>query len=167
MPLWIEQNGLDIIQTIAIFTALVISAIEFRKAQRLRSVSIEYEIVKSHRNLFIHLISDPQLMRVIDEKVDLVKEPVTPKEKIYVSLLILHIYSVFQANKAGLLTTTTTDRASIADFFQWPIPRAVWSMNKDMYREEFVAFVHDIIGESTSSAEEHKTSSVNPDIISE
>lgn len=138
---WLQQNVLNFVQTLAILVSITIAIIEFRKSARTNRLSTTLEITTSHRHLWSFALSDPDLSRVLLNDIDLKKEPITDKEKLFVTLLIAHVSYVFRAHQVGLYKIDEASMGDIARIFSLPIPNAVWSGLRIKYDKQFVNLV--------------------------
>jgi hypothetical protein len=66
---------------------------------------------------------------------------VTPAEEFFVSLVISHTSSVYEAIKDELLTKQEDLRRDVGLFFSLPVPKAVWQKTKLLQNQDFAAFI--------------------------
>ena len=98
-------------------------------------------ITANHREVWKELFTSPELVRVIDPAVNLAENPVTPAEKYFVSMIISHTSSVYEALKDELVTEQEGLRRDVKVFFSLPIPKAVWNNTKLLQNQDFAAFI--------------------------
>src|ERR1035437_6916398 len=80
--------------------------------------------------------------RVIDPVANVAKQPVTPAEEFFVSLVISHTSSVvYEAIKDKLLTKQEGLRRDVGLFFSLPVPKAVWQRTKLLQNLDFAAVI--------------------------
>ena len=138
--MWIE-----ILQTVAIVVSLLLAAYSFRVSTRVTRFNIQHDLAKSHRELFFELIRDPELARVLDETRELSDlTDISTKERMYVSLLINHTLSVWNAYSAGSMELTEPQRANMAHFFRLPTTQLVWRHARAFHKADFVHFVEEL-----------------------
>ena len=115
-----------------------------RRSRRLANL---LHLTTAHREIWEKLLSHPALRRVTDPSAPLDAEPVTADEVLFLSLLINHIHGVWHAGKSGLLPPTKELGADLRDFFNRPIPRAVWEKLRPFQDPAFVAYLESHLGE--------------------
>jgi hypothetical protein len=84
---------------------------------------------------------------VLEADVDLEREPINEAERLFVRFLILHLASSFEAGKRGLYPSEARLSEDVRDFFDRPIPRAVWEELRPLQESEFAEFVGSLIGD--------------------
>jgi hypothetical protein len=89
------------------------------------------------------MIDQPELWRIMSADVDLERNPVTDNETLFVSFLVLHLNSAYQAIKQGVMEMPEGLGSDISAFFVHPIPRAVWGKLRSLQNRDFVAFVEE------------------------
>jgi len=87
------------------------------------------------------LFTTPKLARILDNKVDLRRNPPTDDEGRFVNMIILHLNCAYYAIKSDALTKPEGLAADVRSFFALPIPQAIWGQAKRFYDSEFVAFI--------------------------
>jgi len=85
---------------------------------------------------------------VIDPKANVAKRPVTPAEEFFVSLVISHTSSTYEALKDELLTRQDGLRRDVGLFFSLPIPNTVWIKTKLLQNQDFAAFIDSSLKQS-------------------
>jgi hypothetical protein len=85
-------------------------------------------------------LNDQKLIRVCDATADLTKHPITDAERIFVTLVIVHVNSVYYALNDELVIEYEGLRRDIAQFFSLPIPKSVWEENKQFQNTDFIIF---------------------------
>lgn len=78
-----------------------LARIEETKSPRISNL---LAITANHRELWKECFHDPELARVIHPAADLEKQPVTPAEEFFMSMMISHTSSTYEALKEELLT---------------------------------------------------------------
>jgi hypothetical protein len=68
---------------------------------------------------------------------------ITAQEQAFVSMVVIHVSSVYEALKGELLIKQQGLRRDVGMFFSLPIPRVIWEKIKTLQNEDFVAFVEE------------------------
>jgi hypothetical protein len=138
---WISQNWFNLFSSAGIIGGLWLTAVSLRSETKTRRIANLLTITANHREVWKELFTSPELARVIDPAVNLVKNPVTPAEKYFVSMIISHTSSVYEALKDELVTEQEGLRRDVKVFFSMPIPKAVWNNTKLLQNQDFAAFI--------------------------
>ncbi len=140
----------DAIGYIAVVATLLFTAVEVRHAKiELRHLEKSQRVenliafAREHREIWSSYLSTPTVARVLDEKANVVKLPVSTHERVFVNLLIVHLNAVFQAAKGDMLVPPQRLKDEIRSFFSQPVPRAVWQKSRAVQDADFVQFVDD------------------------
>ncbi len=125
---------------------LVLNAIAtFRSIKSSKLLNYQ-EITKSHRELWKMTLDEPdKYSRVIEEKVNLKKKPITYYEHRFVHLLLLHMTTVFNFSKHSHLVEIEKMEFDIGEFLSFPIPHKVWKNTKSYFNKDFKKFVEQSI----------------------
>ena len=94
-----------------------------------------------YRELWKEFFHTPELARVIDPAANVVQQPVTPTEELFVGLVIAQMSSVYYATQDELLIRLEGSRRDIAEFISLPIPNSVWTKTKLLQNQDFAAFI--------------------------
>jgi hypothetical protein len=138
---WLDQNWFSVLQTLGIVGALAFTAITLRTDTKIRRVQNHFAITEQHRKIWSELFARPELARVLEPKPDLARDPVTPAEDIFVTLLILNLNAAFVAMKADLLVSPEKLGQDIKGFLSLPIPSEIWKNLLAVQDSDFVTFV--------------------------
>ena len=147
MGQWWADNFFNIVTTVCgtglWFTAFSIHKdAEARKEEtKARKVANLLTITGNHREIWKEYLNNPNLARVRETRADLSRHPVTDREQVFVTLVILHTQSVYYAQTDRLVVEYEGMRQDIAQFFSLPIPNAVWSKTKLLQNQDFAAFI--------------------------
>jgi hypothetical protein len=146
MGFWnlIANNWFICLQSAAIIGSLLFTGLSFRIDAKVRRASNLLIITEQHRGLWLHLLDRPELGRVLDATADLKQKPLTEGEELFVSLLILHLSSVYRVMCNSLVIEPEELRKDISSFFSLPIPASVWIKKKEFQNKDFVAFVENL-----------------------
>jgi hypothetical protein len=83
------------------------------------------------------------LARVLDVSADVIKQPITRVEEIFVSMIVLHISSVYYAMNDELVIKLEGLRRDVAQFLSLPIPKAIWEKTKVLQNDALVKFIEE------------------------
>ena len=133
---------LDLVQTGAIVLVLWITFVQLRKTIKSNRAFASLQITTSHREIWSHLLTDKSLGRIIEENVDLEKEPISRKEEYFVIMVVNHMSAVYDAYKEGIHRIYPAD---MQQFLTLPIPNKVWNEIKPYQAKEFTSFIEEII----------------------
>lgn len=138
---WIADHGFELLQAVGIIGSLGFTAAAFRQDDRSRRISNLLTLTAEHRDIWTQVYRRPSLTRVLTPQVDLIRNPITNEEALFVTFLILHLAATYHAIREGLFETRQALDRDIQWFFSLPIPRRVWESSKGFQDEEFVRFV--------------------------
>ena len=140
---WILQNWFNLFSAIGIIAGLWFTAFSLRSETKTRRVANLLTITANHREIWKEFLNNPKLARVRDAAADTAKQPVTDAERVFVTLVILHINSVYYAMSDQLVVKYEGLRRDIAQFFSLPIPKAVWEKTKQFQNDALVRFIEE------------------------
>jgi len=143
---WLVDNWFTALQSLAILSGFAFTCITLRRDERSRWVSNLFELTAHHRDVWTQIFTKPELRRVLSSNPDLVRQPVTENETLFVSFLVLHLNSTHQAIKQRLIELPEGLGADICMFFAHPIPRSVWNELRKFQDKDFVIFVESHFG---------------------
>jgi hypothetical protein len=115
--------------------------LSLRSETKTRRIANLLTITANHREIWKEFLNNPKLARVRDVAADIVKQPVTDEERLFVIMVILHISSAYYAMKDGLVVKLEGLRGDVAQILARPVPNAVWEKIKQFQNDDFVAFV--------------------------
>jgi hypothetical protein len=138
---WVSQNWFNLFSAIGIIGSLWLAIITLRSDTKTRRVANLLTITANHREVWKEFFHSHALARVIDPAVDVTKQPVTPAEEFFVSMVISHTSSVYEALKDELVTRQEGLRQDVRAFFSLPLPNAVWIKTKLLQNQDFAAFI--------------------------
>jgi hypothetical protein len=138
---WISQNWFNLFSSVGIIGGLWFTAVSLRSEAKTRRVANFLTVTTNYREIWKEYFRNPELSRVLDPNVDVIKQPVTRTEELFVGQIIFHISNVFYAMKNDLLVEQEGSRRDIAQFFSLPVPRAVWTKTKLLQNQDFAAFI--------------------------
>ena len=140
---WVSQNWFNLFSVIGIIAGLWFTAFSLRSETKTRRIANLPTITANHREIWKEFLNNPKLARVRDAAADTAKQPVTDAERVFVTLVILHINSVYYAMSDQLVVKYEGLRRDIAQFFSLPIPQAVWDRMKVFQNDALVRFIEE------------------------
>ena len=141
IAVWLGENAFNLLSAVGIIGGLWFTAISFRAEAKSRQVSHLLALTQNHQRLWQDFYHQPDLARVLEETIDLKRQPLKRTEEEFVNLVVQHLNGVYQAMKNGLLIKPEGLRREIWAFFSLPIPNAVWEKIKVVQNDDFAAFV--------------------------
>lgn len=142
---WILQNWFDFLSSIGLIAGLWFTAFSLRSETKTRRIANLLTITANHREIWKEFLNNQKLGRIRDAVADTVKQPITDAERVFVTLVILHVNSVYYAMNDHLVIKYEGLRRDIAQFFSLPIPNSVWQKTKQFQNEDFVEFIESIL----------------------
>ena len=150
MEALLVTNWFDAIQALGIIAGFGLATAAFRLDAKSRRFSNLLAVHTQHRDIWSQLFSNPELSRILSLKLDLVKNPVTWAEEMFVTFLILHVRAVFEGSEQKLFTAAERTVQDVGLFFSRPIPEAVWENARFFQDKAFVRFLDDCRGKAVS-----------------
>ena len=149
MEQWLRENWFELISTILGLGGLWFTAFTIRKDTKVRKEEVKARrvanllaITANHREIWKEFLNNfENLKRVRYATADIEKQPITEMERVFVTLVILHVNSVFYAMSDQLVIEYEGLRRDVAEFFSQPIPNAVWQGTKLLQNQDFAAFI--------------------------
>jgi hypothetical protein len=138
---WISQNWLNLFSAVGIIGGLWFTAISLRSETKTRRIANLLTLTHNQRELLQVFYQNLELTRILDASADTASLPVNLGEKIYTSALIQHLSSAYRAMQSDLTVKPEGLRRDVHEFFELPIPKAVWEKIKRFQDRDFVAFV--------------------------
>jgi len=135
---WILQNWFNLFSAIGIIAGLWFTAFSLRSETKTRRIANLLTITANHREIWKEFLNNQKVARVRDAAADTVKQPVTDAERVFVTLVILHINSVYYAMSGQLVVKYEGLRRDIAQFLSLPIPKSVWERMKVFQNDALV-----------------------------
>ncbi|HEV2437804.1 MAG TPA: hypothetical protein VG077_17550 [Verrucomicrobiae bacterium] len=140
---WISQNWFNLLSAGGIIGGLWFTAFSLRSATKSQRVANLLTITANHREIWKEFLNNPKLKRVRDTGADTAKQPVSDAERVFVTMVILHIGSVYYATNDELVIKLEGLRRDIAQFLSLPIPQAVWEKMKVVQNDALVRFIEE------------------------
>jgi hypothetical protein len=141
MALWLTDNWFNLFSSLGIIGGLWFTAVSLRSETKTRRIANLLTITANYREIWKEFFQFPAMARVIDPSADVLTQPITPAEELFVGLIISHINSVFYATNDELVVEWEGFRRDIAQFVSLPIPKAVWLKIKPLQNQDFATFI--------------------------
>lgn len=141
MKQWLVQNWFDLLQSAGIVAGLFFTGYSLRITARTQRITNLFQLTQYHRELWSLMLDRTALTRVRKPVVDLQAEPLTEEERLFVSLIILHLNLAYYAHTYDAIIPTEEVELDVGHFFSLPIPRSVWEQSAKYQNREFVHFV--------------------------
>jgi len=145
-PDWLQQSWFDLVQSFFILAGFTVTIITLRRDHKSRRVSNRLAITQAHREIWSLRYERPELSRIFESDIDLSRKPVTDDEALFLTFVILHFSSAFEAIEDDLVLQPDGLGKDIRWFFNLPIPKTVWDKSRNFQNERFVAFVEKHLG---------------------
>jgi hypothetical protein len=152
---WLTQNWFVLLQSAGIIGSLLFTGIALYSDTKSRRVSNLVALTRQHRDIWTDFSKRPELARVLDANAKISATPVSSDEEIFVTVLVLHLNTVYHAKHDGLVLNPEGLREDIHAFFSLPIPSAVWAKIKSLQDHEFVNFVETCLAEEKDLSRLH------------
>ena len=138
---WALEHWLELLNAVGVVGSLLFTAFALREETKTRRVTNLLTLTQNHREIWSLLLRSPALYRVLDSRVDPLKQPATREEELLVNFLIQHLNVAHHAMRDRLYARPEGMYQDVAEFFSLPIPQAVLEKLKPMQDADFVAFV--------------------------
>jgi len=138
---WVSQNWFTFLSAVGIIGGLLFTAISLRSDTKTRRIANLLTITANHREVWKEFLNNPNLARICDTTADMAKQPVTDAERVFATLVILHMNSVYYAMSDQLVVEYEGLRRDIGRFISRPVPKAVWEKIKPFQNDDFVKFI--------------------------
>ena len=138
---WLSEHWFDVIQTVGVVGGLLLTAYTINKDAKAHQMRNLIAINARHDRIWSMFYHRPELSRVLQPKIDLVREPISDHEWLFVRMLFTHLDTVRRTSKAGMFVTIEGMKKDVKTFMELPIPRAVWEKLKPFQDADFVAFI--------------------------
>jgi len=141
MEQWLAQNWFDLLSSVGILFAAYTIHLD-AKARRIGNF---LAIVSNYQGVWKECFRNPSLIRVLDASIDVLKEPPTLAEELFVGLVISQMNSFYYASKNDLVVELEGSRQDMAQFLSLPVPKAIWQKTKPLQNRDFAAFVESAV----------------------
>lgn len=137
---WVAENWFVALSATGVIGGLLFNALSLRSETKTRKTANLLALTANHREVWKEQYR-PELARITDASVNPLKNPITPEERAFVSMVILQTSSAYETLKEDLIIKQERLQWDIGSFFSLPIPLAVWEKAKIFQNRDFVAFV--------------------------
>lgn len=134
-------SWLDVLNAVGVVASLLFTTFALREETKTRRVSNLLTLTSNHREIWSLLYRMPELERVLQTNVDLLKQPVTQGEELLVNFVFRQLDAAYHAMQDGLFVRPEAMRRDVAWFFSLPIPQTVWEKFRPWQDAAFVAYV--------------------------
>jgi len=124
--LWLAQHWFEAAQTGGIVAGLIFTALSLRDTQQAQKITNLFTLTQYQRELYGDLFDRPELWRIFRGDVDLENQPITDDERLFLTLVILHLSLAFTAMRLNAIVPIEGLERDLAEMFSKPIPRTVW-----------------------------------------
>ncbi len=90
---WLKENWFSLVQTLGIAAGILFTALTLRQDLHERRVSDYLALASQHRELWSQLQGNPRLSRLLAPDRNLVREPVTRDERLFLELTFTHFHT--------------------------------------------------------------------------
>lgn len=136
-------NWFNFIQSTGIIITLLFTAYTVHKNTKTRKVTNLFIITQAHREIWSRMFNNPNLNRINDTSITLDNISVTEDERLFISMLLLHLNCTFQALKTKTIMPIEGLNKDIKNFLELPIPNQIWVENKKYLDKKFIKFVEE------------------------
>jgi hypothetical protein len=150
---WFGTHWFTLLQSVGIIAGLMFSGLALRLDAKSRRIGNLITLTASHRDIWSQLYRMPKLARVLEPNVNLKDAPITESERLFMTLLILHLSSIYHALDDSLSVKPDALRQDIKELFSLPIPRAVWEEMRRFQDRRFVKFIAVCLGSGNLTGE--------------
>ena len=112
-----------------------------RKDERARKITNSIAISQQYKQIWGEDYDSLKHGRVLAKSVDLVQQPISTEEDVFVTMLILHLSMVFRAMRNGEFVKFEGLQRDVREFFALPIPKAVWRKVRPFQDRDFAQFI--------------------------
>ena len=138
---WMGSHWFELLQTLSIVFGILTAVHSIREDTKERRIGNLFTLTNAHRAIWWKLYEQDELTRILKSHVNLVREPVTTHEELFVHSLILHLRAAFKARALGMQFDDDAVSADVRETLALPIPAYVWEKSKRYQDMDFVSFV--------------------------
>lgn len=145
---WFSSHWHFLVESLGIIGSLIFTGVTVRRDLEARRVTEHLTLSGQHRRLWGQLHRRRGLNRVLEADRDLVQEPVTREEQLFLELAFVHFHTGWLiCREDGSLTPVRVLALDAGHFFTLPAPSAVWAMARQSYQPEFVTFIAEAVAQ--------------------
>ena len=143
---WLEQNWLNLLQTLGIIGSGLLTTAAFHRETRARKLGYFLSLAQQHRELWNEAHRRPELARIFQREADLVANPVSVAESEFLNLVIVHFHTGWLFAKDTAFLDHETIATDARTFFTLPLPLAVWNTTRAARDPKFIRFMEEAFG---------------------
>ena len=139
---WWGLHWHEVLEAVGIVGGLLFTGVTLRHDLQARKIAEYLTQSTEHRRLWSHLHRRPGLGRILEPLRDLNRDPLSPRERRFLELVVTHFHTGWLIAQSGhSLVPLPVLATDAGHFFSLPAPAAVWSEVRSTHQPEFVAFV--------------------------
>jgi hypothetical protein len=138
---WLQANWFNLVQTRSIVIGLLFAGLSVHRETRTRRLTNLLALKQEHRELWSTIHSHPELARILKSDVDLVGEPVSPEEEIFLRQIIVHIATAWELIRDGTPLNKEALSSDVRSFLSLPVPNWAWQRAAHAQDRDFMNFV--------------------------
>ena len=96
--------------------------------------------------MWSELLERPELRRIFRNRVDLKRHPVTEDERLFLTMVILHLSLALEAMRTQAIVPIEGLERDLTEIFSKPIPRAVWKEIRAVQNREVADLIDRLTG---------------------
>lgn len=143
---WLEQNWLNLLQTLGIIGSGLLTTAALRRETRARKLGYFLSLAQQHRELWSEAHRRPELTRIFQREADLVANPVSVVEEEFLNLVIVHFHTGWLFAKDTAFLEHEAIATDARTFFSLPLPQAVWNSTRAAREPKFIRFMEEAFG---------------------
>jgi hypothetical protein len=134
----------SVLQSVGIIAGLFFTGFSLRSEARARRIGNLILLTQQHRDIWAQLYERPDLSRVLDPNANILSEPPTSEERLFVRFLILYLGTVYRAIRFDEILRPDGLTRDVKEFFALPIPKQIWSELEAYQDRDFVKFIYEL-----------------------
>lgn len=138
---WLTEHGGSVLEGVGIVGGLIFTGVGLHRDSKARRIGNLIGLTQQQRDIWNRAMEEPELIRVQAAERDIMKEPPTTREKLFVRSLVIYLATVHRAVRLDELLRPHGMERDIREFFSKPLPRDVWNDLRPYQDPDFVAFV--------------------------
>ena len=142
---WFAENWFILVQSIGIIAGFVFTSVSLQIDAKVRRIQNLLTLTEHHRDIWTTLYDRPEIAGLLAQDQLTKHRTPTSNEELFVTLVVLHLNTVFQALKQRMFTKPAGLQRDVHWFFNLPIPHSVWNKLKVLQDDDFVQFVEAIL----------------------
>lgn len=144
---WLVNHGASLLEAVGIIGGLIFTGVSLHRDSKARRIGNLIGLTQQQRDIWNRAMEDPELVKVQEPQRDIMKEPPTTREKLFVRSLVIYLATVHRAVRLDELLRPHGMERDIREFISKPLPRDVWNELRPYQDPDFVEFVEQQIKE--------------------